>query len=184
MINQNKNYRLTREEWEFSNVPNTLLKACFLFEYSRESVKEGNKLPVELLDIISIMEGFPKRPFQRLSPEEQEGVFVRHKIDEDFLSGFSNPYLIHDIAASILLEEIPKKKKSNSRMSRKYLKQLGVYRLFKAGHSVESAMEFTFQTKRDDDWLSRGKYRDYQRAARKRVHDWPSCVIPRAEFSA
>lgn len=184
MINQSEISGLAVEEWEFSNVPNTLLEACFLFEYSRESVKEGNKLPVELEDIISIMEEFPKRPFQGLSPEEQEGVFVRHKIDEGFLSRSPNPYLVGYIAESILRKETLKKKKSNSRMLRKYLKQLGVYRLFKAGHSVESAMGFTFQTKRDDDWLSRGKYRDYQRAARKRVHDWPSCVIPRAEFSA
>ena len=64
-------------------------------------------------------------------------------------------------------------------MIRKYLKQLGVLRLFKAGFKVETAMEFTFGLQQDDeDWLSRKKYRQYQREARRRLETWPSCVIP------
>ena len=35
MINQSEISDLAVEEWEFSKVPNTLLEACFLFEYSR-----------------------------------------------------------------------------------------------------------------------------------------------------
>jgi len=177
--NRIENCHLAREEVDFSRVPKSQLQACYLWEYSREFVKDGNKLPVELLDIISAKRGFEKYPFQSLSNKEQEKVFKKHRkiqIDEGSLK---NTYFLRALAASILLEEVLKKKKSQFRMIRKYLKQLGVLRLFKAGFKVETAMEFTFGLQQDDeDWLSRSKYRQYQREARRMLETWPSCVIP------
>jgi hypothetical protein len=172
------------EEYEFSRVTDTQLPACYFLEHSREHVKDGGELPVEILDIISVGKGFPYRPYQCLARLDKEKVFKSCREVRGDARALAKNLQVQNEAMNVIIQELIKKKKSHSRMLRKHLKQLGVARLFKAGHSVETAMDLTFGSeKEDEDWLTRTKYRQYEKEGIHRVKNWPLCIIPRAEFS-
>ena len=71
---------IAREEWDFSALEALtqieFLWICWVFEYSREFVKEGGVLPVELKDLIRPGKGFPDWPFLKL-PDSQRMKIVR-----------------------------------------------------------------------------------------------------------
>lgn len=94
-----------------------------------------------------------------------------------------------DLVKVILFDEMIEKSQRDGRGKNianvllSQLKQLGVYRLFKAGYNVASAMEYTKRVKGGaEHWLTRSMWREYQRNARWRLEDWPSSVIPKTKL--
>ena len=57
---------LPRFEWDFSSCPTELIWNCWLFEYSREHIKQGGSLPHWMEDFFTKNMQFPKTPFLQL----------------------------------------------------------------------------------------------------------------------
>jgi hypothetical protein len=210
---------IARKEWDFSALgalPEIeSLWICWVFEYSREFVKEGGVLPVELKELMRTGEGFPDRPFLIL-PDSQKMKIIRRiptarsvpslveksgtisttqrlKLKKERLAHspkvVAESAFIQDFVKVILLDKMIEESQRDARGKNtasvllSQLKQLGVYRLFKAGLNVAKAMEHTEQVNGiNKHWLVRSKWREYQREARRRLEDWPCSVIPKTRL--
>ena len=210
---------IAREEWDFSALEAlTKIKSlwiCWVFEYSREFVKEGGALPVELKDLIRTGKGFPDWPFLTLSDSQRMKIIRRIPVARSVPSLLEKSDTISTtlrakvkkerlalspkvVAESAFMKDFVKVLMFDERIAASQreargkntagvllsgLKQLGVFRLFKAGHDVTSAMKYTKREKRvAEHWLVRTKWKDYQRKARRRLEDWPSSVIPKTKL--
>ena len=210
---------IAREEWDFSALEAlTKIKSlwiCWVFEYSREFVKEGGVLPVELKGLIRTGKGFPDWPFLKL-PDSQRMKIVRRipvarsvpslieksdtvsatlraKVRKERFAlspkAIAESTFMKDFVKVLILDEMIEESqrdargKNTAKVLLSELKQLGVFRLFKAGRNVASGMKYTKRERGGNKhWLVRTRWRDYQRKARRRLEDWPSSVIPKTKL--
>lgn len=63
---QRKRAEFPQYEWDFSTCPNELIWDCWIFEYSREHIKQGCSLPHWMEDLFKKNMQFPKTPFLQL----------------------------------------------------------------------------------------------------------------------
>ena len=54
---------IAREEWDFSDVPDSLIFDCWAYEYSREAMRMGTKLPEVVFDLMPDYRPNKSRPF-------------------------------------------------------------------------------------------------------------------------
>ena len=62
---------LPEEEWDFQECPKYEIWDCWLFEYSREFVRQGNVLPNVLLDFFTPDKQFPETPYLKIAPKSR-----------------------------------------------------------------------------------------------------------------